>query len=69
MNKDVKELVKELEKKGWEYHGQNKHIKMKSPKGAVLIVPVSPSCHHALKNLKKVIQKIEVQETIMAEAS
>lgn len=58
--KEIRELIKELEKKGWIYKGQNKHHKMRHPRLSIsLALPVSPSCHHALKNLRNTIKKIE----------
>lgn len=63
MNKDVKDVVRELVSKGWEYIGQNRHIKMKSPKGFVLTIPVSPRCPHAFKNLRKQIENIDKRQT------
>jgi predicted RNA binding protein YcfA (HicA-like mRNA interferase family) len=60
MKKEIRDLIAELKQKGWLYVSQNRHHKMWHPILKVnLTLPVSPSCHHALKNLRKTIDKIE----------
>ena len=55
--KEVKILVKELERKGYVKVSQNKHIKMRHPDNGIVIVPLSPRCPHWEKNLRKQIQR------------
>jgi predicted RNA binding protein YcfA (HicA-like mRNA interferase family) len=56
--KEVKKLIKELEREGWVKVSQNKHIKMRHPTiTGIIIVPSSPRCPHWEKNLRKQIQR------------
>lgn len=55
--KEVKNLLKELERTGWIKVSQNKHIKMRHPVNGIVIVPISPRCPHWEKNLRKQIQR------------
>jgi len=55
--KEVKNLLKELERTGWIKVSQNKHIKMRHPDHGIIIVPSSPRCPHWEKNLRKQIER------------
>lgn len=57
--KEVKILVKELERKGYVMVSQKNHIKMRHPENGIVIVPKSPRCPHWEKNLRKHIERQE----------
>jgi len=61
-SKDIKDLIEELIDEGWSYIGQNKHIKVKSPGGSVMIISSSPNCPYAVSNARKLARKIVEKE-------
>lgn len=51
MKKDLKEIVKVARKQGWEVtHTRNQHLRFRSPDGALVFSPSTPSDHRAIKN-------------------
>lgn len=60
--KDIRALINELVSEGWQYLGQTKHHKMRSPKGFLLSFSVSPSCEFVIKKIKSDIRRIKKRE-------
>ena len=61
-SKDINDLIEELIDEGWSYVGQNRHIKVKSPGGNVMIISSSPNCPYAVSNARKLANKIVEKE-------
>ena len=60
MRKEVKDIVWEMQQKGWAVvSGKTKHIKLRHPDYGTQTVPRSPSDHHWKQNLLKQIAKKE----------
>ena len=58
--KDIKKLVKELRRAGWEVlHGGRTHWKAYHPKGGMVTMSATPSCHHALRNIMGDINRLK----------
>ena len=62
MNKDIKEIIRDLQTDGWTLKSQNKHIKMQSPSGNILCFSVSPSCQFAARKIRRDAQRIMKEE-------
>lgn len=56
MNKDIKDIVKTLERDGWELVSQKNHIKMRHLRYGTQIIPKTPRDIHWKKNLLKQIE-------------
>lgn len=59
--KELNQFIDELIRRGWTVT-RNKHVKLRSPRGYMVTCSVSPSCHHAVENFKKDVQRIERKE-------
>ena len=60
MHKDVKELIREMEGKGWEFRrcGTN-HVRLVHPSGQCVVTSSSPSDRRSLLNARAAIRRLE----------
>lgn len=58
LNNDIKKLIRSKVKEGWREE-KGKHIKLHHPLGGFVVISVSPSCHHALRNIEGDIRRLE----------
>jgi len=60
-NKEVRQLIRELEQKGWVFVRMcgTGHFKMRHPSGGITIIPNSPSDGRWIKNKRAEIRRIE----------
>lgn len=57
-NKDIQRIVRDLQRDGWEVAQGKKHYKAVCPgTGKVVVFSVTPSCHHAVKNIEGDIKR------------
>lgn len=56
---DVKRLLKDLVRRGWTVEQGRKHYKCYHPAGGFITVSLTPSCHHALRNIEGDINRLE----------
>jgi len=56
MSKEIKDIVKNLERDGWYMVSQKNHIKMRHPRYGTQIIPKTPRDSHSKKNLLKQIE-------------
>jgi len=50
-SKELKPILKEAIRRGWDFHRGNNHIKGRHPSGKTATISVSPSDKRALKNI------------------
>jgi predicted RNA binding protein YcfA (HicA-like mRNA interferase family) len=53
MNKDIKKVLKQAKKQGWELHRKNKHYIYKHKNGGVVTVSGTTANQHTIKNIRK----------------
>jgi predicted RNA binding protein YcfA (HicA-like mRNA interferase family) len=58
---DIKKLRRQLLREGWSIERGGNHYKAYHPKGGFVVISVSPSCHHALRNIKGDINRLKQQ--------
>ena len=61
-DKRLRKYVADLVRAGWTVIGQSKHFKMRSPKGSLLTMSISPSCPHVLNHVREDVRRIERKE-------
>lgn len=63
LDKSFRKYIAELTKSGWEVVGQaKKSFKIRSPKGTLLTMSITPSCPFALKHIQADVRRIEKKE-------
>ena len=70
MDKEIKDIVRELEADGWVREPGKKHLKFSHPKlKRKLIMARTPSCHHAYMNIRKQAARMlrEAQQEVVNE--
>lgn len=68
MQKEVKEIIKELTGKGWTHKiGRNSH-QFRSPQGSLVTMAKTPSCHRAIKNVRSYINKAILADNMKIDA-
>lgn len=60
-SKDVKQIIRDLRRDGWTVEQGRTHYKAIHPKGGSIAISVSPSDHHAVKNIKGDINRLNRQ--------
>jgi predicted RNA binding protein YcfA (HicA-like mRNA interferase family) len=59
MNKDMKEIVRQLRKQGWDVSPtRNGHFRARSPNGSVYTLPHSPSDRRSVKNARSDLRRL-----------
>lgn len=61
MCNDLRKLRRELVQQGWELEVGGSHYKAYHPKGGFIVMGITPSCHHALHNIKADIKRLNRQ--------
>lgn len=59
VKKDIKKLIRELEKRGWKRIKAGKHIKLEYINGRKIVLSSSPSCIYAAENIRADADRIE----------
>lgn len=52
-DKDLRKLIREAEKEGWEFYTHRTHIKGKHPSGQTTTISRTPSDWRVLKNIQR----------------
>lgn len=58
-NKEIREIIRDLKRKGWEVVQGRKHYKAKHRLGGIVSFSVTPSDRMAVKNILRDIEKLE----------
>ena len=67
MNSEIKKMIKDIGKRGWVVTQGRKHYRANHPKGGLIFFSATPSCYHAIENIKAQIRKIENEHTVSKE--
>ena len=59
-DKDVDRLVRALVALGWSFQRRSRHGRLRAPRGALIVVPTTPSDHRAWLNLRAAIRRCGV---------
>lgn len=63
-NKEIKKLITELLRDGWQHAGAKRHTKLRSPGGHLVSFSSSPSCPFAVDHIRKDVQRIRDKEAL-----
>lgn len=61
--KDIKKLFKDLQRQGWLIDYTKRHIKLRSPKGGLVVCSKTPSCPFAIKHIQGDIKRLIRKES------
>lgn len=58
-DKELNKILDELVTEGWAIERGKKHFKARHPHGGMVTISISPSCHHAYKNIQKDVKRLK----------
>lgn len=59
MNKQVKQFLKDIERRGWTWeHRRGGHLRLRGPHGEIVFASNSPSDGRALENIRRDIRRV-----------
>lgn len=58
-NRHINDEIRLRLQDGWSIDMRGRHLKLRSPKGALVIISRSPSDHRAIRNILSDLRKVE----------